>query len=198
MIERFFPTLIGYYDNPHHSALEKDVSDRCFELEKTIKKGGVNIWLSDTVYNTDGTYETWEDKHFKGINDFVLEKVTEYANEIGLKDDCLNYRPYDSWFTIYRKGDYQEYHTHGSSVISAIYFVKANDKSAKVYFKSPIADHIVPEYKERSADTWERIFYDPKPGRLVVFRSYLEHCVEMQKDKESRISLAYNFKKNYA
>ena len=78
------------------------------------------------------------------------------------------------------------------------FILKANDKSAKVYFRSPVLDHIVPEYKERSADTWERIFYDPKPGRLVVFRSYLEHCVEMQKDKEARISLAYNFKKNYA
>jgi len=195
MIERFFPTLIGYYDNPHHHVLEKDLINRCFELERTAKKGGEG-WVSDTTYNTQGTLEIFDDKSFKKINDFVLQKVAEYSNEIGLQDDCVNQIPRDSWFNIYRKGDFQEYHAHGDSILSAIYFIKANDKSAKLYFKSPFQDQLSPEYKGRSADTWERIFYDPKPGRLIIFRSYVEHCVEMQKDKDSRISLAYNFKKN--
>jgi len=196
MIERFFPTLIGYYDNPHHDLFEKDLINRCFELERNTQKGG-DGWLSDTTYNTQGTLEIWNDKKFKGINEFILEKITEYNNEIGLLNDCVNQTPRDSWFNIYRKGDFQEYHAHGNSIISAIYFIKADDKSAKLYFKSPFQDQLAPEYKGRNADTWERIFYNAVPGRLLVFRSYLEHCVEMQKDKELRITSAYNFARNY-
>ena len=38
------------------------------------------------------------------------------------------------------------------------------------------------------------IVYKAKPGRLVVFRSFLPHCVGKHKDTEKRITLAYNFR----
>ena len=50
-----------------------------------------------------------------------------------------------------------------------------------------------PIYNKYTFDTFERIHFEPVPGLLLIFRSYLEHCVEKQKSKEKRITLAYNF-----
>tara|TARA_R100001591_G_scaffold95453_2_gene101262 strand:- start:2174 stop:2767 length:594 start_codon:yes stop_codon:yes gene_type:complete len=195
MIDRFFPTLIGFYDNPHHDLIEKKVVNRCYELENATKKGGEN-WLAKTTYNTIGTYNIWTDNKFKPINDFVLESIKEYLNECRIKQSCLNTHCYDAWFNVYKKGDYQEYHHHGGSLISAVYFLKTNTTSAKIYFKSPLVDMISPEYDEYNPDNYQRVYYEPRPGLLLVFRSYLEHSVEKQVDDAVRISLAYNFQKN--
>mgnify|MGYP003133305912 FL=1 len=194
MIDKFFPTLIGFYDNPNHSILEKETTNRCFELEKITKKGGEN-WLSKSTYNTIGTYSIWEDEKFKDVNEFVKNSVLQYLKDTMIKETCLNTNPCDAWFNIYKKGDYQEYHTHGGSLISAVYFLKGTSKSAKIYFKSPVNDMIAPNFEEYTADNYERVYYEPRPGLLLVFRSYLEHSVEKQIDNELRISLAYNFQK---
>ena len=37
------------------------------------------------------------------------------------------------------------------------------------------------------------IEYNPVPGRLIVFRSYMPHCVGKHQDDEDRITLAYNY-----
>ena len=37
------------------------------------------------------------------------------------------------------------------------------------------------------------IEYNPVPGRLIVFRSYMPHCVGKHQDEEDRITLAYNY-----
>lgn len=194
MIDRFFPTLIGFYDNPNHKVLEKNAINRCFELEKITQKGGDN-WLSKSTYNTIGTYNIWEDEKFKGINEFVEESIQQYLKDTKIKEESLNKTPCDAWFNIYKKGDYQEYHHHGDSLISAVYFLKGTNKSAKIHFKSPIHDMIAPHYEEYTPDNYQRVFYEPRPGLLLVFRSYLEHSVEKQMNDEHRISLAYNFTK---
>ena len=46
------------------------------------------------------------------------------------------YRCKEGWFNIYKKYDYQEFHDHGKSTLSAVYFLKSNPKkSSKIYFK---------------------------------------------------------------
>jgi uncharacterized protein (TIGR02466 family) len=195
MIDKFFPTIIGFYDNPHHDLFEKEAINRCFELKKSTKKGGDN-WLSKSTYNTIGTYNIWNDEKFKGINEFVIKSIQEYFKDLKIKQSCLNTNPYDAWFNIYKKGDYQEYHHHGGCLISAVYFLKVTKKSAKIYFKTPVSDMITPDYEEYTPDNYQTVYYEPRPGLLLIFRSYLEHSVEKQTDDEFRISLAYNFQKD--
>ena len=196
MLDRFFPTIIGFYDNPNHNLFEKEATNRCLELEKSIEKGGDN-WLSKSTYNTIGTYGIWNDEKFKGINEFVFKSVQEYLQDLKIKQSCLEQNPCDAWFNLYKEGDYQEYHIHGGCLISAVYFLKTTENSAKIHFKSPVVDMLHPEFEEYSSDTYERIYYEPRPGLLLVFRSYLEHSVEKQIGNDLRISLAYNFRKNY-
>ena len=54
---------------------------------------------------------------------------------------------------------------------------------------------IEPRYKQFRDDTFQTVFYTPQPGMILIFRSYLEHCVEKHDSDSERITLSYNFRK---
>ena len=193
MINRFFPTLLGVEVNSEHHKIEKKLIKKCFDIENQIKSGGEN-WISNTTYNTIGEYNIFLDDNFKPINDFVINSVIKFCDELKINQNCIDKNP-NAWFNIYKEGDYQEYHHHGNTAISVVYFLKVPENSAKTYFKNPVLDMIPLSYTEYTPDTFERIHFEPQPGMLLIFRSHLEHCVEKQTTKDKRISLAYNFRR---
>ena len=121
-LEYWFPTIISYSD--WHGKCQPLI-DHCYDLQKTIERGGDN-WIS-TVYNTHSTHNIIDDEKFKEINDWALEQANLYSEKIGSKDK-LKYQ--NGWFNIYKKKDFQEYHTHPGSTLSGILVLKANPKTA--------------------------------------------------------------------
>ena len=97
----------------------------------------------------------------------------------------------DAFLNIYKKHDYQETHDHAGSMISCIYFLKSNKKSSRVFFKSRMYDNI--EHDSSNPPTGN-VWFESQPGKLLIFRSYVQHFVEQHLDEEERISLAYNFR----
>jgi hypothetical protein len=99
----------------------------------------------------------------------------------------------ESWFNIYKKGDYQEIHQHTNTIISAVYFLKSNQKSSSLIFRPPFIDQLDVK-KTNNFCCNGNIEYKPIPGRLIVFRSFVPHCVPQHKDNQDRITLSYNFR----
>lgn len=182
-LEYWFPTIISYSD--WHGKCQPLI-DHCYDLQKTIERGGDN-WIS-TVYNTHSTHNIIDDEKFKEINDWALEQANLYSEKIGSKDK-LKYQ--NGWFNIYKKKDFQEYHTHPGSTLSGILVLKANPKTdARTIFESDGLENVD---DLRSEVTHKLVHYPPTPGRLILFRSSLRHCVEQSNSDTDRISLAYNF-----
>tara|TARA_B100001769_G_C21825083_1_gene448311 strand:- start:53 stop:643 length:591 start_codon:yes stop_codon:yes gene_type:complete len=194
ILHRYFPTIIGVDMNPDHSIIESNAVDRCYELKEKISTGGQN-WISKSTYNTLSKYNIFSDSVFEPINNFVIQSVKNYFNQLNVDLDCLVEEPTDAWFNIYQKGDYQEYHCHGGSIVSVVYFLKVDEDSAKIYFKQPYTDMLEPKYKNFTQDTFQTIFYTPQPGMILTFRSFLEHCVEKHDNDSERITLSYNFRR---
>jgi uncharacterized protein (TIGR02466 family) len=189
-IPRLFPTLLGISQDPNHGSYANSLVDKCLQLSETIKSGGEK-WVSKDTYNTMGSHDLFQDKDFTPINDFVVKSVKEFCGEI--KVDINEVVTANSWFNIYRKGDYQEYHNHNPCFLSVIYYLKTPKDGAKLFIKNPFDDMLLPQYKESTIDNntiWEIL---PKEGMLLIFRSHLEHCVEKHMQNDPRISLAYNF-----
>jgi hypothetical protein len=139
MIENFWPTQIGFYDNPNHKKIEKKLINECLKIKKNTTTGGKK-WLSEKTYNTsDGVYDIVTKKNFKEINDFVFKCVENYVKEVGLN---ININHKDGWFNIYEKGNFQESHTHYTYIISAVYFLKSDVNSSKLFFFSPFKDQL--------------------------------------------------------
>ena len=65
-VNSYFSTFIGQSINPNHKQIENKLVNRCYELQKTIKKGGEG-WISDETYNTDKTYNVSNDIIFSLI-----------------------------------------------------------------------------------------------------------------------------------
>jgi uncharacterized protein (TIGR02466 family) len=191
VIEQWYPTFIGYCDYSNHKKIEKSLIKECFLIQKNIKSGGKN-WISNKTYNTLDTYNILENKKFYQLNNWIFNKILEYANNLKYKD---KYKCSEGWFNIYKKYDYQEYHDHPISTFSAVYFLKSDqEKSSKIYFKfnnttNPMEPASDPSFKL----SYKTVFYNPIPGRLLIFPSTLKHCVERHEYSEKRISLAYNF-----
>lgn len=190
-VDYWFPTIVGWADCEFHNEIEDDLIKHCESLQKKIKSGGQN-WISKHTYNTSNVYDIFKDEKFKRLNDWVCKEVINFKNECRYKGDLLKA---GAWFNIYKKHDYQEWHTHMDHSLSAIYFLKSDkEKSANVFFKSPIAiDYMKPDTDNDFLPTVETCQYFPIKGRLLIFRSNIEHCVAQQRDKNTRITLAYNF-----
>ena len=183
-VEKHFAQTIavGYYENDDDYM--KSLQDKCFELEETTPKGGFN-WLS-APYNTSNTLDLYSIPEFDKLNKWVDRQVADYLDIIGYKHEFPNKE--QAWFNIYRKGDFQEFHHHGSCVVSAIFILKAGDENTKVSFDNTYTDMIY-------SDTPTSISYISQDYKLIIFRSYMKHAVGMHQLDEPRISLAYNYKR---
>jgi len=191
---KYFPTIIGEVINKDHFQYENKLVNKCLHLQEKIKSGGED-WISKETYNTLGKYNLFYDNDFLEINNFINQQVIQYCKNLKIDSNCLEKEPSDSWFNIYKKNNFQEYHFHSNTLISTVYFLKCNNNSARIFFKSPIIDQINPTIESYTDDTYERIFFNPVPGKLLIFRGYLEHAVEQQQDNDMRITLAYNYRK---
>lgn len=192
IIETWFPTLVGFIDNPNHKKIEKNLINVCKKIKTNTKSGGKN-WVSKNTYNTLGTFDLKNKKEFKNLNQWVTDQVSIYSKELNY---VSNFVLDEAWFNIYNKNDFQEYHTHPNHSLSAVYFLCSPEKdSANIFFESPInIDSQEPVSSPMHPLTFKRINYYPKAGRLIIFRSNLRHCVEKHITNKLRISLAYNFK----
>lgn len=192
----YFPTILGVAINPNHSTVEDNLTKKCYEIEKKTKSGGQG-WISRDTYNTLGTYHLGTDPDFSNINEFVTNQVVHYCKAQNIDLTCLNTNPVDAWLNIYKKHDFQEYHIHNDAMISANYFLRCNDSSAKIYFKHPVIDMMAPEILSYNKLNYGLAHFKPQPGMVIIFRSFLSHCVEQQKNDDIRISLSYNFRRKY-
>ena len=159
-------------------------------MQSKTKSGGKE-WVSNDTYNTsDGAYEPHLDSKFKELNHWINKSVALYVHETKIK-----FKPnrYTSWFNIYKTGDYQEVHAHANSILSAVYFLKSSDKCGPLIMQPPFQDQRDIGKVDGLIGTNTTIEYTPIPGRLVVFRSYMPHCVGKHQDDEDRITLAYNY-----
>ena len=186
-IHRIFPTLLGVSIDPNHN---DSLVEKCLQIETTTKSGGTE-WVSKDTYNTFGSHDITKDKDFTPINDFVMKSVKEYCEVI--KVDFNKIVDTQGWFNIYRKGDYQEYHSHNPYLLSAIYYLKTPNEGSKLHLRNPFDDMILPNYTEHNTDNAMSMVIQPEDGMFIIFRSHLRHCVEKHMDDEPRISLAYNF-----
>ena len=188
MIEYWWPTEIGFYDNPNHKKLK--LINFCYNIQKNNESGGKE-WVSNETYNTsNNVFQIHKNKKFELLNSWIIESVNKYINDSKL-DFIIN--GIESWFNIYKKGNYQEVHQHSNTILSAVYFLKSNKKSSPLVFRPPFIDQLdVKKINNFCCNC--SIVYKPIPGRLIDFRGFVPHCVPQHKDNQDRITLSYNFR----
>ena len=186
--ELFFPTPVYIADLNEkglNQQLERDIiawSNRDKGLTKTNIKG----WHSPTN----------------------MANVPEYERLVGLlfeaqrtiyQQEHLDSEPYlgNMWANINPPGGMNRAHIHPNSLWSGVYYVKAlpNSGHLKIDDSRAAASMSRPRQKEGPAPSrlWREAHFEPKAGRLIMFPSWLTHCVDPNNSNDIRISISFNF-----
>lgn len=189
-VDLWFPTSIYIEEDLISEEENNKLIDHCLSIRKTTPSGGED-WLGQT-YTTHGTHDLAKDKIFQPILDLTLYHVHQFANA----HNCTGiYQNNYSWMNIAEESAWQEFHTHNGNIFSAVYYASAPEGSGRILFEDPKEPDMFPLKTKVNKNelSFTRIGYNPKPKTLMIFRSYLRHCVEPGTNKEARISIAMNF-----
>ena len=186
--ELFFPTPIYILDIKDQSLnieLEKNIINWMNE-DKGITRTNVNGWHSPT------------DMHIKPEFKRLTNALLEAQNKI-YKEEYLDSEPVigNMWANVNPPGGMNRAHQHPNSLWSGVYYIKAPKNCGNLKIDDPraSASMIRPKLKdgEKPSRVWRETGFEPKAGRLIMFYSWLVHCVDPNKSNDTRISVSFNF-----
>ena len=183
----YFPTIIY--------AKDVQLDNRLFEREvlawadkdKGIKRTNMNGWHSTTDMHKIPVFKPLVDELFRMQMEIYKEELLSREPIIG-----------NMWANINPPGGYNRPHIHPNSHFSGVYYIKAPQNSGDIVFNDPRsgAHMIMPERIKDikpPSHLWREVRINPLEGRLIMFPSWLWHCVDPNESNDIRISVSFNF-----
>lgn len=127
----------------------------------------------------------------------ILGSIKEYSYEI-LGYNYTEYKFSQSWVSFKHPGQQHTMHAHPNSLISGVfYFGEITDETSSIRFHNNTigvnTSTIRPSMKKGARKyTHEYFSVNATPGLLLLFPSYLQHSVPLNKSQLTRCSLAFN------
>ena len=187
--EYFFPTIIYIKDLPNANELNLYLEKQIIQWsnqDKGISKTNVNGWHSQTDMNQRKEYEPLIKELFQMQKEIIQEEFLDMEPKLG-----------NMWANINPPGGYNNSHIHPNSLFSGAYYVKASPNSGRLTLMDPrpgVQQFMPPRKKGKlPRELWRETYYDPVPGRLIMFPSWMWHKVEPNKSNDIRISVSFNF-----
>ena len=183
----YFPTIIY--------AKDVQLDNRLFEREviewskkdKGIKRTNMIGWHSTTDMHKIPVFKPLVDELFKMQMEIYKEELLSREPIIG-----------NMWANINPPGGYNRPHIHPNSHFSGVYYIKAPQNSGEIVFNDPrSAAHMVMPDRVKDikppSHLWREVRVNPLEGRMLMFPSWLWHCVEPNGSNDIRISVSFNF-----
>ena len=143
----------------------------------------------------------WHSKNF----DLELDKPRFFVNSISPQlNSVLTDMGWDikkqevkitgMWAIINKKNSSNAMHIHSNNYISAAYYIKAPKNCGDIVFYDPrfAATYRYPKISKTNKLNSNIVSFQPKEGMLVLFPSYLQHSVNVNKTDEERIVISFN------
>jgi len=187
--EYLFPTIIYVKDLPNANELNPYLEKQIIQWSKKdsgVSKTNVNGWHSQTDMNQRKEYEPLIKELFQMQNEIIQEERLDIKPRLG-----------NMWANINYQGGYNNGHIHPNSLFSGAYYVKAQPNSGRLHIMDPRpgVQQVMPPRKnvKLPRELWRESYYEPVPGRLILFPSWLWHKVELNQSNDIRISVSFNF-----
>lgn len=129
------------------------------------------------------------------LRQYILGAAKILANDImGFKVDAVV--DVLSWVSIKDKAEQHQVHSHPNSMISGVYYFDKNTTPISFVDTSnntkTFEFRVGRNFESQSAFSANPYTLLPKVGSLVMFPSYLNHCVNSNETQDKRYSLAFN------
>lgn len=107
-----------------------------------------------------------------------------------------------SWINFFDKGQTENQHTHYGNFLSGCYYVQSSTGAGNLQFPDATAErdmwkgiYLKDKIEENIINT-QSVSYEPIPGRILMFQSWMPHSVAKNNSDETRISIAFNVNPN--
>ena len=187
--EYFFQTIIYIKDLPNANELNTYLEKQIIEWsnqDKGVNKTNMNGWHSQTDMNHKKEYKPLIKELFQMQNEIIQEEYLDMNPKLG-----------NMWANINPPGGYNQSHIHPNSLFSGVYYVKGQPNSGRLGLMDPRpgSQQCMPNRKKVKLprELWRETYYDPIPGRLIMFPAWMWHKVEPNKSNDIRISVSFNF-----
>ena len=185
-----FPVPVHQFDVNGFSEIQDELIDYVYKMRE-----------KDPVGNTISNRSGWQSSPFEIVNEddvlhsFLINCLSDFPS-LKKSIDMFVY----GWINVNKPGDYNIKHTHPTSDLSGVLWVKAPENCGNIVFDSPFAfqtHNEVESYTDefRNLNNYNHCHYfNPIEGRILVFPSHLQHHVLHNKSEEDRISVSFNIK----
>ena len=189
--DHLFPSLVWHSELANAGEMNRQLLDEIAALritETSVKKSNELGWHSPTNMH--------KREAFRPLCGCIHAMADVVAGSMKLtKDRRLAIETF--WINANAKYAYNALHEHPQSILSGVYYVQAGEKSGRLQFRDPRAAKRMSPWPVDSAEQsdqrhWDRVSYQPVPGRLILFPSWLEHDVEANLSSSERISISFN------
>ena len=175
---QIFPTEIFIFENPN--------IDNEALIAKTKTLDNVEIKKTTTL---SMLYNLGREPEFKELYDWFAECLEEIR--VKQKYDCEKIEITNSWFNVALGGYqmFQNYHKHSMSMFSGVYYLS---EGAATSFEDPEVHRSEAELEVLRFDYQPWYHSDAKPGKLVIFPSWLYHRTDPHFGSNDRYVISFN------
>lgn len=176
------------------------IYDIHLELENSIlKKYCLEIYENDEgrIQSNVGGWQSKDLEKDSRLDELVSEIL--FHSDYFLKELKLDFESgiTNLWININRYRDYTKEHLHSNAKLSGVYYVDVPKKSGDIIFLHPAYDLLGYDWKCKSQMCSDYVSsgkrMSPQNGTLVLFPSWLRHCVEPNMNEtDDRISISFN------
>jgi uncharacterized protein (TIGR02466 family) len=184
-IEELFPTPLWVIDLAPAAAVTFNAKLTA-EIEKLI--------APRPKVPTGSNWQTPQDLHKRPAFAELVELIEKAGRGVAR---YLQVEPFPMiitgcWANVNPPGTYHPTHNHPNNYLSGVYYVAVPPTGSHLVFQDPRPVMIMPRVPKHSRVTANAAVSDVKPGRMVLFPSWLRHHVPTNEGTTERISIAFN------
>lgn len=151
------------------------------------------------TYSNKGGYQSTPNFHKK--EPLFQKYFDEFEDSINLIRPMYSNKKIkvkSTWFNVNFPGNYNMLHTHPTSTLTGVWWIKIPENSGTLFLESPfeftqfkVIDSLEPRVRQQFG-IFESYNFVPEEGTIVLFPSDIKHSVTENNSKEKRISIAFN------
>ena len=189
--EDWFPTSVWCFDHPGPAALNAELLAL---IRAEQSRDAIGLPDRSSVLGWHSGDDLHRRPPFAPLLAFIDECVREATAFAQWDTARADPQVASCWAIVNGKGASNVVHTHPMCLLSGAYYVQAEPACGKLFFLDPrpVATFAVAPVTGYTPWTYQKVNYQPTPGRLVLFPAWLPHGVEPNLSDADRVAVSFN------
>ncbi len=180
-------------------SLIKDLKIEASQIQKMDQTGA--DWSKYNYMNGYTSYSSQDKLHqmsstFSDLESLISKHVSKYLKNLDYDVTVKDLKMTDCWINSMNENAIHTAHIHPKSVISGTFYVSVPKNASQIQFQDPRLTQFMNApsiHLDARFHNQRFISVLPNSGDVILFESWLRHEVSLNKSKEPRISVSFNY-----